>query len=74
MFTSSWGGVTERNMAFDASEEIVRKGRELCELTRDLDLLKVDVIAIVIRSRGTAAPTDLRSEDTTEGEDEHEGP
>ena len=43
MFTGSSGGVTERNMAIDVSEEIARKGQELREMTRDLDLLKVDV-------------------------------
>ena len=42
MFATSSGGVTERNMAFDVSEEIARKGRELRETTRDLDLLKRD--------------------------------
>jgi hypothetical protein len=57
MFISSSGGVTERNMAIDVSEEIARKGQELREMTRDLDLLKVDVdiLAIVIRSRGPSA-------------------
>jgi hypothetical protein len=56
MFVGSSGGVTERNMAIDVAEEIARKGQELREMTRDLDLLKVDVdtIAIVIRSRGVA--------------------
>jgi hypothetical protein len=43
MFIGSSGGVTERNMAIDVSEEIARKGQELREMTRDLDLLKVDV-------------------------------
>jgi len=54
MFVSGTGGVTERNMAIEVSEEIARKGQELREMTRDLDLLKVDVdlIAIVIRLRG----------------------
>src|SRR5712672_3748165 len=54
MFIGGSGGVTERNMAIDVSEEIARKGQELREMTRDLDLLKVDVdtIAIVIRWRG----------------------
>jgi hypothetical protein len=42
MFMSSSGGVTERNMAIEVSEEIARKGQELREMTRDLDLLKVD--------------------------------
>src|SRR5436309_13570566 len=32
MFTSSSGGVTERNMAIDVSEEIVRKGQEVREM------------------------------------------
>jgi hypothetical protein len=62
MFISSSGGVTERNMAVDVSEEFARKGQELREMTRDLDLLKVDVdtIAIVIRFRGASAPTGVR--------------
>jgi hypothetical protein len=57
-FVGSSGGVTERNMAIDVSEEIARKGQEVRELTRDLDLLKVDVdvIAIAIRSRSAATP------------------
>jgi hypothetical protein len=46
-------------------------------MTRDLDLLKVDVdiIAIVIRSRGTSAPTGVQGEDLG-GSDhsEREGP
>src|SRR6266403_1543733 len=58
MFIGSSGGVTERNMAIDVSEEIARKGQELREMTRDLDLLKVDVdiIATVIRFRGAPTP------------------
>ena len=75
MFTGSLGGVTERNMAIDVSEEIARKGQEVREMTRDLDLLKVDVdvIAIVIRSRDAAAPTGGQGEDATEREPEREG-
>jgi hypothetical protein len=67
MFVDSSGGVTERNMAIDVSEEIARKGQEVREMTRDLDLLKVDVdlISIVIRLRGAAAPTGMQ-EDATE--------
>src|SRR5438132_11718920 len=70
MFTSSSGGVTERNMAIDVSEEIARKGQEVRELTRDLDLLKVevDIIAIVIRSRGASAPTGEHGEDLGGGD------
>ncbi len=76
MFVGSSGGVTERNMAVDVSEEIARKGQELREMTRDLDLLKVDVdiIAVVIRFRGASAPTGMQGEDATEGDPEREGP
>jgi hypothetical protein len=77
MFTGSSGGVTERNMAIDVSEEIARKGQELREMTRDLDLLKVDVdtIAIVIRSRGASASTGVQGEDASEADhSEREGP
>jgi hypothetical protein len=72
MFTGSSGGVTERNMAIDVSEEIARKGQELREMTRDLDLLKVDVdiLAIVIRFRGASPPTGMQGEDATEREPE----
>jgi len=77
MFISSSGGVTERNMAIDVSEEIARKGQELREMARDLDLLKVDVdiIAIVIRSCGASASTGVQDEDPSEGDHpEREGP
>ena len=40
-FVTSTGGVTERRMAVDVSEELARKGQELREMTHDLDLLKV---------------------------------
>jgi hypothetical protein len=75
MFTSSTGGVTERNMAIDVSEEIARKGQELREMTRDLDLLKVDVdiIATAIRFRGAPAPAGAHGEDASEGDSGHEG-
>lgn len=65
MFVGAVGGVTERNMAIDVSDEIARKGQELREMTRDLDLLKVDVdvIAIVIRWRGASAPARAQAED-----------
>jgi hypothetical protein len=75
MFIGGSGGVTERNMAIDVSEEIARKGQELREMTRDLDLLKVDVdtIAIVIRLRGASAPIGAQGEDAGEGDGEREG-
>jgi hypothetical protein len=74
MFTASSGGVTERNMAIDVSEEIARKGQEVREMTRDLDLLKVDVdiIAIIIRWRGTTPPAGAHGDDAAERENERE--
>jgi hypothetical protein len=55
----------------DVSEEIARKGQELREMTRDLDLLKVDVdvIATVIRLRGASASTGARAEDDGDGQE-----
>jgi hypothetical protein len=75
MFVSSSGGVTERNMAIDVSEEIARKGQELRQMTRDIDLLKVDVdiIAIAIRLRGAFAPAGAQGKDAGESDSEQEG-
>jgi hypothetical protein len=75
MFTGSIGGVTERNMAIDVSEEIARKGQEVREMTRELDLLKVDVdiIATVIRFRGAPAPASAHGEDASESDAGHDG-
>jgi hypothetical protein len=44
-------------------------------MTRDLDLLKVDVdiISIVIQLRGAAPPTGGQGEDAIESDPEHEG-
>jgi hypothetical protein len=44
-------------------------------MTRDLDLLKVDVdvIAMVIRLRGVSAPAGMHVEDTADGDPEREG-
>jgi hypothetical protein len=65
MFVASSGGVSERNMAIGVSDEIARKGQELREMTRDLDLLKVDVdvVAIAIRLRGASMPADTQGDD-----------
>jgi hypothetical protein len=73
MFVGGSGGVTERNMAIEVSEEIARKGQELREMTRDLDLLKVDVdlIAIAIRSRGVSAANRAQAEDLDGDSDGH---
>jgi hypothetical protein len=44
----------QRRWAVDAPEDLARKGQEVREMTRDLDLIKVDVdvIAMVARLRG----------------------
>src|SRR6266403_5966773 len=75
MFIGSSGGVTERNMAIDVSEEIARKGQEVREMTRELDLVKVevDIIASVIRFRGAPAPAGGHGEDANEGDLGHDG-
>ena len=75
MFIGSNGGVTERKMAVDVSEELARKGQELREMTRDLDLLKVevDIIAMVIRLRGVSALAGPHAEDAADGDPEREG-
>ena len=67
MFVGGSGGVTERNMAIDVSEEIARKGQELREMTRDLDLLK-----IAIRLRGESAPSRAQAEDL-DGDSDRKG-
>jgi hypothetical protein len=74
MFLSNSGGVTDRKMAVDVSEELARKGQELREMTRDLDLLKVEVdtIAMVIRLRGVSAAGG-HGEDAGDGDQEREG-
>jgi hypothetical protein len=75
MFLSSSGGVTDRKMAVDVSEELARKGQELREMTRNLDLLKVDVdvIAMVIRLRGVSAAAGMQAEDAADIDPEREG-
>lgn len=68
MFVNTAGGVTERRMAVDVSEELARKGQELREMTRDLDFLRIDVdlIEIVIRSRSAHQLPAARPEDVEE--------
>jgi hypothetical protein len=74
-FAASSGGVTERKNAVDAAEDLARKGQELREMTRDLDLLRADVavIAMMIRLRGAFAPADARTEESPDSENEEEG-
>jgi hypothetical protein len=76
LFVSSSGGVTERKMAVDVSEELARKGQEIREMTRDVDLLKVDVdvIAMVIRLREVSAAAGMHVEDAVDGDPEQSSP
>jgi hypothetical protein len=69
---SPGGGVTERRTAVEASEELGRKGQELREMTRDLDLLKIDfdVIAMILRLRGAATPAEAKGEEPSGGDGE----
>jgi hypothetical protein len=75
LFATSSGGVTERKNAIDASEDLARKGQELREMTRDLELLRADVavIAMMLRLRGAVAPTDVRTEEPSDSETKEEG-
>jgi hypothetical protein len=72
-FATSSGGVSERRNAVDLSEELARKGQELREMTRDLDLLRadVDLLLMMVRSRGTLGASDIRPDDS-DGEERRE--
>ncbi len=73
-FQHATGTVTERMNAVEAAEDLARKGQEVREMSRDLDLLKVDldVVAMVLRLRGASAPAKAEARSDAE-EDEHEG-
>jgi hypothetical protein len=51
-------GVSDRNNIVEASEELGRKGQEILEMTRDLDLLKadVDLLAMIMSLRDAPLP------------------
>jgi len=68
-FAGSLGGVTERRNAVELSDELARKGQNVREMTRDVDLAKadVDLIAMIVRLRGAAVET---SADAEPAEDE----
>lgn len=70
-FVAGTGGVSERKSTIDSSEDLARKGQELREMTRDLDLIKVevDVLAMIARLRGAPAAIDTKAEELVEGED-----
>ena len=73
-FAATSGGVTERKNVVETSEELGRKGQEVREMTRDLDLLRVDVdlITMMFRLRGGIAPTDVRAEESSDGENKED--
>ena len=74
-FAATSGGVTERKNVVETSEELGRKGQEVREMTRDLDLLRVDVdlITMMFQLRGGIAPTDVRAEESSDGENKEDG-
>ena len=67
--------MSDRRSIVDASEELGRKGQEVREMTRDLDLLKtdVDVIAMVVRLRGAGAPAEIKPDGRQDGEGDEDG-
>ncbi len=75
LFVNTPGNVTERKMAVDVSEELARKGQEVREMTRDLDMLKieVDVIDTMIRLRGAHGTPPVHAEEAAEKPAEPEG-
>ncbi|MFI5015416.1 MAG: hypothetical protein ACHQAY_24030 [Hyphomicrobiales bacterium] len=74
-FVAGSGGVTDRKNAVDASEDLGRRGQELRDMSRDLDLLKIDgdLIAMIIRWRSGSAPTDAKVAEPPDREEEEEG-
>jgi hypothetical protein len=75
LFVNTPGNVTERRMAVDVSEELARKGQEVREMTRDLDMLKieVDVIDTMIRLRSAHGAPAVHAEEADEKPSEPEG-
>jgi hypothetical protein len=74
-FDNASGGVMERRNVVEASEEFGRKGQQLCEMTRDPDLLKadVDLIAMIVRLRGVALAGDTKADEAGAGDEPEEG-
>jgi hypothetical protein len=58
----------------EVSEELGRKGQEVREMTRDLDLLRadVDLIEMMVRLRGAFASTDVRAEKPADADERTE--
>jgi hypothetical protein len=70
-FAAAQGGVTERRNAADVSEELARKGQEVRQVSRDLELLRadIDLIVMVVRMRGNFLPTAGATDETADRED-----
>src|ERR1700687_1157335 len=70
-FMAGVGGVTGRRNAGEAAEELRRKGQELREMTRDLDLVKIDldVIPMIVRLRGPSVGAEAKGEEPSSGEE-----
>lgn len=74
-FANSTGGITERRNAVDASEEFGRKGQQVREMTRELDLLKadVDLVTMIVRLRGLSTGSDSKVDGTQDGDEAERG-
>ena len=70
-FAATTGSITERRNVVELSEELARKGQDLRERTRDVDLAKadVDLISMIVRLRGAAA--EEGPDEGAEGEPAH---
>jgi len=70
-FNNTTGTVAERRNAVDASEELGRKGHQVREMTRDLELLKtdVDLIAMIVHLRGLPPASGGRTAGTQDEDD-----
>jgi hypothetical protein len=66
--------VTERRNTVEVSEELARKGQEVREMTRDLDLLRadVDLIDMMVRLRGAFGSTDVRADRSADADERME--
>lgn len=73
LFVTGKGGVTERQKAVEASEELAKKGQHVREMTRDLDVLKadIDMLATLLRTRGAAPKPEERGFAEPEQEQPH---
>jgi hypothetical protein len=67
-FAAVPGGVTERRNVVELSEDLARKGQDLREMTRAVDLAKadVDLISMIVRLRGAATEDSAEAEPAAE--------